>query len=299
MGAIQEIDITAAATLVVAWRAGHNARGAVLRAGGQVIDAMRGYAREALDTISSGQGRPYNPDDEQDDDAAFLTASQEELLDTALLEQLRSGSSLPLIGAEELRKRTLALYALLIGNDPDSRAIFVRKGNPVSLASKGVVAVFDDTLTRVTQPILAFDSTFDVILLGSSVWILNQKNFEGLFKESEAVLARTSEWVDQLSQVLPIADDGREWLATRLRQNSVMRRKVHSILRSHYLRKLTPDILQARMATHGLIPEDLMKDGSLIFNKDTEKDLLLFLNEDLWTGDFSGDQYAAARKARR
>jgi hypothetical protein len=299
MGAIQEIDTAAATTLIVAWRAGRNAHGAVLRAGGQVTDAMRGYAQESLDAITSGQGHPYNPDDEQDEDAAFLTASQDELLDTALLEQLRIGSSLPLIGADELRKRTLALYALLIGNDPDSRAIFVRKGNPVSLATKSVVAVFDDTLTRVTRPILAFDSTFDVILLGSSVWILNQKNFEGLFKESEAVLARTSEWVDQLSQVLPIADDGREWLASRLRQNSVMRRKIHSILRSPYLPRLTPDILRARMAAHGLIPGDLMKDGSLVFNKDTEKDLLLFLNEDLWTGDFSGDQYAAARKARR
>ena len=250
-------------------------------------------------TITSGQGRPYNPDDEQDEDANFLTASQDELLDTALLEQLRIGSSLPLIGADELGKRTLALYALLIGNDPDSRVIFVRKGNPVSLATKGVVAVFDDTLTRVTRPILAFDSTFDVILLGTSVWILNQKNFEGLFKESEAVLARTVEWVDQLSQVLPIGDDGKEWLASRLRQNSAMRRKIHSILRSRYLPRLTPGILSARMTAHGLIPEDLMKDGSLIFNRDTEKDLLLFLNEDLWAGDFSGDQYAATRKARR
>jgi hypothetical protein len=299
MGAIEEIDIAEAATLIVAWRAGRTARGAVLRAGGQVIDAMRGYARESLETITSGHGRPYNPDDEQDEDVAFLTASQDELLDTAVLEQLRIGSSLPLIGADELRKRTLALYALLIGNEPGSRVIFVRKGNPVSLAAKGVVAVFDDSLTRVTRPILAFDSTFDVILLGSSVWILNQKNFEGLFKESEAVLARTSEWVDQLSRLLPIADDGQEWLASRLRQNSVMRRKVHSILRSRYLPSLTPDIVRARMSAHGLIPEDLMKDGSLVFNRDTEKDLLLFLNEDLWTGDFSGDQYAAARKARR
>lgn len=299
MEAIQQIDIAEAATLIVAWRTGRNAHGAVLRAGGQVIDALRGYAREALALIASGHERPYNPDDEQDEDAGFLTASQDELLDTALLEQLRTGSSLPLIEANELRKRTLALYALLIGNDPDSRAIFIRKGNPVSLAGKGVVAVFDNTLTRVTRPILAFDSAFDVILLGGSVWILNQKNFEGLFKESEAVLARTSEWVDQLSQVLPIAGDGKEWLADRLRQNSVMRRKVHSILRSDYLPKLTPDILRARMSAHGLLPDDLMKDGALIFNKDTEKDLLLFLNEDLWTGDFSGDQYAAARKARR
>jgi hypothetical protein len=78
-----------------------------------------------------------------------------------------------------------------------------------------------------------------------------------------------------------------------------MRRKVQSILRSPYLSKLTPDTLETKMTAHGLLPENLTKDGSLVFNKDTEKDLLLFLNEDLWTGDFSGDQYAAARKARR
>lgn len=38
---------------------------------------------------------------------------------------------------------------------------------------------------------------------------------------------------------------------------------------------------------------------SIIFSKETERDLLLLLNEDLWAGDFSGDHYAAARKTRR
>jgi hypothetical protein len=169
----------------------------------------------------------------------------------------------------------------------------------VSLATKGVVAISDDTLTRVTRPILAFDSAFDAILLGRSVWVLNQKNFEGLFRESEAVLARTPEWVDHLNQVLPISAESKNWLVETLRQNSVMRRKVQSILHSAYLPKLTPDTVRAKMAGHGLAVEDLMRDGSLVFNKDTERDLLLFLNEDLWTGDFSADQYATARKARR
>lgn len=299
MAVTKEIDMDAAATLMVAWRTGRNAHGAVLNAGGQVIDALRGHARESLRITTSDQGRPYNPDDEQDEDASFLSANQDELLDTALLGQLRMGSSLPLISPDELSKRALALYALLIGDDPDSRMIFVRKGNPVSLARKSVVAIFDQTLTRVTQPILAFDSVFDVILLESAVWIFNQKNFEALFKESEAVLASTSEWVDRLDRALPMADDGKEWLTSRLRQNSVMRRKIQSILRSPYLSTLTADVLRQKMTAHGLNPQDLMKDDTLVFNKDTERDMLLFLNEDLWTGDFSGDQYAAARKARR
>jgi Domain of unknown function (DUF4868) len=299
MAAIQQIDMSAAATLIVAWRVGHNAHGAMLKAGGEVIDALRGHARDSLNTIAAGNGRPYNPDDEQEEETPFLTANQDELLDTALLEQLCLGASLPLIGPGDLKKRTLALYALLIGDDPDSRAIFVRKGNPVSLATKSVVAIFDDTLTRVTRPILAFDSAFDVLLLESSVWVLNQKNFESLFKESEAVLARTSEWVDQLNQVLPITSDSKQWLVDRLRENSMMRRKIQSILRGGYLPKLTPDALRAKMTVHGLAADDLMKDSSLVFNKDTEQDLVLLLNEDLWTGDFSDYKYAAARKSRR
>lgn len=291
----------AAATLIVAWRSGQRASGAVLNSGGDVTAALREHAQSARDVILSGGGRPYSPDDEQEDDVPFLTASLDELFDTALLEQLRLGASLPLITPGKLRRQTLALYALLIGDDPASRAIFVRKANPVSLASKSVVALlFDDTLTRVTQPVFAFDAAFDAVLWENDVWILQQKNFEALFRESEAVLAHTAKWAEELSHVLPMSDDSREWLAERLRQNSVTRRKVQSILRSPYAAKIDAAALRAKMAAHGLNPAALMRDDdTLVFAKDTERDLLLLLNEDLWAGDFSGNQYAAARKSRR
>jgi hypothetical protein len=113
------------------------------------------------------------------------------------------------------------------------------------------------------------------------------------------VLASTSKWADELGQVLPICSDGKEWLAARLRQNSVTRRKVQSILRSPYVSKIDADALRTKITAHGLNPAELMHDDALVFNKDTERDLLLLLNEDLWAGDFSGHQYAAARKARR
>jgi hypothetical protein len=299
MPVVGEIDMNAPAALVVAWRAGRNAHGAELKSGVHVTDALRENARESLNVIASAPERPYNPDDEQDEEYPVLSASQEELLDTALLEIVLTGSSLPLITPAELRKREIALYALLVGDDPESRAVFARKGNPVSLAGKSVVALFDRTLTRVTRPVLAFDSTFDLVLHGDSVWILNQNNFESIFRESEMVLAHTSEWVDQLHQVLPIEAGSKDWLATRLRQNSVLRRKIQSILRSSYLPILTAEMLRERMIDHGLAPERLMRDDALVFDRDTEKEILLILNEDLWTGDFSGDQYAAARKARR
>lgn len=298
MAAIEEIDMKAAATLIVAWRTGRNAHGRMVKAGGQVIEALRSHAQDSLEKIATGQGRPYNPDDDQED-APFLSADQDELLDTALLEQLQIGSSLRPIAPDELRRRSITLYALIIGDDPNNTMMFIRRGNPVSLASKSIVAVFDQTLSRVTEPILAFDPNIDVIIHGSAVWVLNQKNFEALFKESDAVLAKTAEWVDKLDQALPVEPESKEWLSRRLRENSVLRRKIQSILRSQYLSTLTPSILRKQMVARGLDPSKLMKEESLIFNKDTERDILLFLNEDLWTGDFSGEQYAAAAKKAR
>jgi hypothetical protein len=264
-----------------------------------VTETLRDYARESLRPINDGDGRPYNPDDEQEDECAFLYAGRDELLDTAILEQIQKGASLPLATVQEIQGRRLALYGLLIGNNPKSRIAFIRKTNPVSLATKGLVAILDRTLNRVEQPILAFDTFFDVILWQDAVWILSQKNFEALFKESDAVLAKAGKSVDELSRHLPISKDAQTWLAGRLRQNSVMRRKVQSILRSPYLAQLTIDDLKKRMPEHGLNPDELIDDGMLVFNKDTEKSALLLLNEDLWTGDFSRSQYAATRKSTR
>lgn len=293
-----DINLNGATTLVVAWRSGRQAYARTVRAGGDVIEVLRDYARSSVRLVDGGQGRPYSPDNDQEAEDSYLTANQDELLDTTLLQQVQRGASLPLISPEDMRSQRLALYALLIGNSSASRAIFIRKTNPVSLASKGLVAIFDNALTRVTQPVLAFDERFDLVLYAGEAWIFNQRHFEILFRESEAVLAQTGQWVENLGQVLPISEEGKQWLAARLRQNSVMRRKVQSILRSSYLTKLTPELLASKMTEHKLDPDKLIAGGLLVFNKETENDMLLLLNEDLWTGDFSGDLYAAARKAR-
>jgi hypothetical protein len=299
MAAAEEIGTDGTATLIVAWRGGRNAYCRVVKAGGDVIATLRDYAIAAVQRISQGDGRAYDPDDMQEQEEAFLSADREELLDTALLTQLERGASLPLVTPDNLRQQKIALYALLIGNDPSSRTIFIRKGSPVRLAMKGrLVAVFDETLTRVTEPILAFDEQFDIVLKQNKVWILDQRNFEGLFKESEAVLAKTAKWVEDLGEALPISHESKEWLRTRLRQNSVMRRKVQSILRSPYVSKLSVDMMRQKMLGHDLDPDELIKGGELVFNKGTEASMLLFLNEDLWTGDFSGEHYAAGRKSR-
>jgi len=41
-----------------------------------------------------------------------------------------------------------------------------------------------------------------------------------------------------------------------------------------------------------------MKDGRLDFTEETIQDLVRFLNEDLFSGDFSGERFAASGKQR-
>jgi hypothetical protein len=294
-----DVDFNGPAVLVVAWRTGRNAHGRVVKAGGDVMASLEGYAQRAVQDIQVNEGRRYDPNDAQDEECVYLEADHDELLDAALLGEIQRGASLPQATTEDLKKRTLAVYALVVGSDPDQLTIFARRGNPVQLAKKSLVAVFDDTLMRVVKPLLAFDESYDVIISSSSVLILDQKNFEGIFKESEAVLARTSEWAHELSEALPMSTESEDWLSEQLRKNVFMRRRVQSILKSEYLAKLTPEFLRAKMIENDLEPEKLMNDDGLIIAKETAREILLLLNEDLWTGDFSGQQYAATNKSRR
>lgn len=153
-----------------------------------------------------------------------------------------------------------------MGDDLNSLTAFVRRGNPVPLARKSLVAIFDQALTRVERPLLAFDERYDVVIYPGRVHILNQKNFEALFKESGAVLARTSEWARNLASTLPMSISSMDWLATRLRQTSVMRRRVQNILHGSYLHELTREALCVKMKERGLDPQQLMDDDGLIIN---------------------------------
>lgn len=293
------INTDGPATLIVAWRSGKKAHGRVVKAGGDVITKLQEYARQSISTINEHEGQPYDPDDEQDEDKPYLETDQSELLDVSLLGVIKKAASLDLISSQELKQKTLALYALSLGKDPDHPTILIRRGSPIQLATKGLVAIFDPTLNKVSSPVLAFDSKFDLLLTSRQVYILNQKNFEALFKESAAVLANTSEWVDELSTSLPILDESKEWLKERLTKNSKLRRKVQSILRSKYLSSLSTEVLELKMLDRGLDPDRLLRDGKIVIDKATEYAVLQLLNEDLWTGDFSGEQYAASRKSRR
>jgi hypothetical protein len=296
MPELEGFDSKAPLSLIVGWRSGRTVQGRDLVIANAVEAELRKYAVESASKLDLPGGRDFDLDDEQGE-APFLRVPADELMDHVLIDTIRSGSSLPTASAQEARR--LQFYAVLLGSTPEDRTIFVRRGSPIKLADKGLVALFNDALNKVTVPIFAFDPWFDVIVYKEKVWVLHQTNFKALFKDTETVLAKTSEWVDELSTVLPIEGASKAYLAERLRANSHLRNKVQAILKKPHIAKLTPSDLTDAMMKHNLDPGELMPNGSLVFTSSTEKDILFLLNEDFFKGDFSGDPYAASKKSPR
>lgn len=78
---------------------------------------------------------------------------------------LRRASSLPLLAAPELGRRTFSFYALMVGNDPDRRTAFVTQWNPHRTGLPGkILTAFGDQLRRIGQPLLVFEPLFDMVV---------------------------------------------------------------------------------------------------------------------------------------
>ncbi|GAB2749808.1 hypothetical protein GCM10027174_25340 [Salinifilum aidingensis] len=288
------------ACLVVAWRDRKKATGRLVKSGGEVVELLRGYAEATLQKIEEGNGRTYDPNGEKDDEVYYLTTDREEVFDSDLLDEIWKGDSLPVVSQGELKRQSFVLYALIIGDDLDNRYMFIRRVNPVKLATKSIVTRwFDETLDRVEDPILSFDNNFDVVFTPNSINILDQNKFEDIFRDSEAVLEQAQKWADDIADELPVELEGVEYLKRRIRENSSYRRRAYSIRNGSNLKYLTIEILKKSALENGLDPNEIIKDGRLVFSKEHEKTLLALLNEDLWVGDFSGDQYSATRKTKR
>lgn len=282
--------------LTVAWSTGNSYAGAHVLVGGELAARLLEFAEEACANL--GNGHSYAPDADMED-STHLVASRGDLHDTKLLDTLELGSSLPPASEKDLVGKSLICYALVVGVGP-TQVILVRKRTPIALGTKALVGrMVSGEVTKVTEPLLAFDRNFDVIVTQDQALILNKAGFDTLFRHSNLVLARTPDWVKELASHLPLAPSSEEALNEALQRNQHHRNKFQAILKRDYIKTLTSTDLRAAMKKHGLDPDVLLPGGQLVFDSPANtKQILSLLNEDLFAGEFSGDEFAAGSKRR-
>lgn len=279
--------------LVVAWASGKSYVARLVKMSDEVADRLHSYAEQAVNGLSDPT--PYAPDADLEDNS-HMEASRDESLDTALIEELSKGASLDVATDHELRTKTLICHALVVTSNINV-TLYVKKRTPIQLAKKSLLAaVVHGRLDELESPLFAFDNRYDVIVTDEKVYVLDKKAFEGLFKNSGAVLAKTGEWINDVAKVIPFAEGSAAELDTILKRNSVLRNKFLAVKDRAYLHTITPETLRSEMAKYGLDPADLMDGDSLKVTGQNAKDVLRLLNEDLFSGGFSQQHYAASAK---
>lgn len=282
-------------TLIVAWRQGTTTHGRVVKVGGDVAHTLRTFAAQCAETLAPDAAE-YDPDSPSEDGTQRV-APREEAFDTVLLDTLAAGGSHDTARDEDLN-RPLACWAVVLGEE-DDQTIYVHRHSPITLAKKPLLAgLIDNSLTAITDRVFGFDAHFDLVITSDKLFILDQNDFEALFKESPAVLARAGEWATSITSQLPVTEGSTEVLEDLLRRNSVVRRKVTSILRRPYFASLDTEVVRTKLEEHGLNPAVFMPNDELNFTRETALALVRFLNEDLFQGDFSNEPFAASGKQR-
>src|SRR5690606_2049862 len=184
--------------------------------------------------------RTYDPDGLLEGNDYFVVPLEwlDAETDTRLV--LDAAAELDLMGPDELARKSVAFYAAVLGDDPENRVAFLRKANPKRGLRPGRIwTTFHDALTRIDTPDLVLDDSFDLIMDATGIAILSQSAFELLFRDTPAVQERVPEWVQAISDVLPLADDGAERLAERCNRDSRLRKRVRNIHERGHLQDVT------------------------------------------------------------
>lgn len=215
---------------------------------------------------------------------------------------LSQGSSLPLLKAGELGKRTFVFYALIVGNNPEQRTAFVTQWNPHRLGLSGkILTAFGDQLRRIGQPLLAFESLFHMVVTPTGIAVLNKSAFEKVFRDVEAMQARVPVWAAHVEAALPLADASLGCLAEACSKNMRIAAKARSLFESGVLkdRTITATMLADEMRRQDLEADRMVKADKLVIEEADVPMLLKLLDEGLWRGWLTNAAWEAGSKLRR
>ncbi|MGV2953935.1 Kiwa anti-phage protein KwaB-like domain-containing protein [Glutamicibacter sp. AGC46] len=285
-------------SLIVSWVVGKNVFSGPIDVSGEVVDIFEQYVKESLESVETLQHIPtFDPDCEyESSERHVLRASTHDFIDIPLLDVLRVGHLNENVTSTEMNTRRPRLYAIsaLING---TRNIFVRATSPVKFPSKSLRGYLTDSFNLLKDPILSFDEKFDFLIRDEEIIIFNPNSFERITNSPENAEIASKRLVASLSEVLPINEDSKMVLTSFLGKNTYSRRKALSVCNKGYLESLDIARISDKLEKHGLKPDNFLDGSDLVFTSENCKQYLELLNDDVFQGDFSGEDYAAARKA--
>lgn len=307
---ISNVDIAGTLTLTVAWRSGRKTKLGRVETGPDVDIAFREVIDATITDLDTRAAQDWAPDADltaetylviaadQLGDAPVLTS---EFKGNLLSEVLQQAQTVPTLDAGNLPAADLAFYALTIDRAEGSRVTFLRRSNPRrGLKKANFFAGLGDSLSRIEEPIFAFDGLIDLIFVDDQVAILSSAAFAALFRDQETLTAQVPKWIDELNTHVPIAESGRSRLAERALAVTHLRTRLEAIVTRGHLKDVPQEDLRKAMKANDLDPDKLLTaEGELVLEEGDIQSVLYFLNEDLFYGSITEVGFRADKKATR
>jgi hypothetical protein len=305
---LEAIDISESLTLSVGWRSGQKIKLGQLTVGGDVELALREIINGALYAIDEREAEAWAPDADLSPET-YLFMSQTELGtapilasehgEMTLVEALGSAESLPSLNPNDLPAADMQFYAITIGDTPGHRATFLRRLNPRrGLRGGKLLTSYHDVLTRIEDPVFAFDEYVDLIFAGELVLILSQSSFVSIFRAQQTLMAQVPRWTTELAGHVAITTEGQERLSAKAIRDSRMRTRLEAIVKRGHLSDVPVATIRIKMDELGLDQARLLDSSGNFEMEDVDIPVVLqFLNEDLFPGALTGVGFRADKKA--
>jgi Domain of unknown function (DUF4868) len=258
-------------------------------------DAFREHCRAALQAIEAGSPRSYSSGSELANDEFFVIDDAETLAELAVIGDLRSSiETMPVIRPADL-DHTIQLYAIAAGND--DRVLFVRRTNPqLSYRAGRFLAIGRERLARVGDPAFSFSPGFDFVMGADWVVVLDQRDFEMLFREIGVVEQNISRWIEAITEHLPMDESDVDQLRKVALHDSRTWRRLREIEQRGHLADVTLEQVRTYASLVGLDPDTVVAGDRLSFDPAQRFTFLHLLNEDLYKGQLTDELFEAHRK---
>jgi len=294
---LNDLNLGRPLALGVGWRERNTIHGGRVKITNHVAERFRAIAVSHVEALVSRSPKAFSPEADLEPREEYLVADVAELdADepiTNLLDGLERRDPISIRG---LPKRSLLFYAFVF----PQQATFLRKLNPYQTAKTGKVwTLLGDTLEEISDPLFAFDSRVDLVITTEEILISNATAFELLFKEENYFMRHIDNWVQAISDYLPLTAGSSKLIIEGCRTNTRLRRRLQSIHHRGHLRDVPITEVQTQAEEQGLDPEEFIQNGELDLHDASIDDVLKLLNEDLFIGPFSGAQFAVDRKSPR
>lgn len=285
--------------LVVAWKESGGFEFGVVDTARAVTEYLRGLVDETEGEVDDLQPRRYSIEADLESDEYFSVSLEDRDEEVALRELVVNIDAMEQLASGDLPAKPLTFYAVVVGNRPERRTAYIRKTNPMKVAKPGWgLFEFGETLTTIANPIFVVENRFDLILRPDRIEIIRPTVFEALFYELTGVDTKIRGWVRTIARTLPMSDETLSRLSEACRNKPRLRRRLQAIEERGHLAEIGIEEFRRELRRLGYQPSRFISGGRITAQEHDYPVLLQILNEDIFRGGLTDEEFAAERKTR-